>query len=91
MPKIESYTPNPTQFFLLDGLRRERGSWGLFYENENETVIGEEKVGIVYKEDTKSFLVNSTRFSDYVNGSGTPFPDMGSLVTELNTLLNLSN
>lgn len=90
MPKIEEYTPDPVTFFVLDGLRRERGSWGLLYESENEDVLGQEKVGVLYKSAAEyPPLIPPTRFSDYTDASDIPYPDMATLVTDLNTFLGL--
>jgi hypothetical protein len=90
MPKIQEYTPNTTQFFLLDGLIRERGSWGLFYESDDESGLGQEKVGILYKTSSDyPPLVPAKKFSDYTDASDTPYSSMTALVTDLNTFLGL--
>jgi hypothetical protein len=92
MPKIAPYTPDTTHYFLLDGLRHEKGGWALVYESENEDLIGQEKVGILHKEDPSAEpLVGITNFSYYTNGSDVAYTDMDSLVGDLNTLLDLSN
>jgi len=90
MPKIEEYTADPTKNFVLDGLRRERGTWGLFYESKDQDVLGQENVGVLYKANPNfPPLIQSTRFSDYTNASDTPYPDMATLVADLNTFLGL--
>lgn len=92
MPKIEEYTPDTTNFFLLDGLRREKGDWGLVYESENEDVLGQQNVGVIYKTDPAAYpLIGTTKFSNYTDSSDTPYTDMASLVADLNTFLGLSN
>jgi hypothetical protein len=90
MPKIQEYTPDPVNFFLLDGLRRERGDWGLVYENKNEDVLGQDSVGVIYKTDPNAFpLIGVTKFSNYTDENDNPYPDMATLIEDLNTFLGL--
>lgn len=91
MPKIEvSVVHDPIRYFLLDGLPVQRTTWALVYESANEDELGEDKVGIVYKQDIGSPLVVPTRFSDYTDDTDTPYASMTALVADLKEFLNLS-
>ncbi len=97
MPKIKQSTTNSNTMFNLNGLDYKKNIWEIFYldkeinSSTKEVNIDLIRVGIRNQTDQFNVLQHPSPVSSWVDGSGTPYNNLDTLVSDLSDLLGFDN
>jgi hypothetical protein len=97
MPKIKQSTTNSNTMFNLNGLDYKKNIWEIFYldkeinSSTKEVNINLIRVGVRNQTDQFNVLQHPSPVSSWVDGSGTPYNNLDTLVSDLSDLLGFDN
>lgn len=96
MAVIKAGLSDPNTTFNFNGLDYKKGIWEIFYngkEVDQDGNINKAKITVGIRNQTEPSyrLQRPIKISDYINGSGTPYSDLDTLVLDLTALLGFDN